>query len=311
MQSNITTELPLVSIAIPAYNHGRYLDEAIHSVLDQDYPRIELIVLDDGSTDNTRDVLARYARRFFWETQENIGQARTLNKAWHMAKGDILAYLSADDILLPHAVSRGVSCLQAHRDAIVAYSDFNLIDTHSRIVRRVRAPDFNFLNMVAELACPPGPGALFRRPADDEFWWNPEFRQMPDYDFWLRMGLRGRFVRIPEALAGFRVHESSATFSRTDSRRAGEPIAILTSFFQRALPPQISALKPRALGNAHLVSAQLHWRAGRFRPGLACLVDGARLYWPNLLTVNMLRLLFNALFNRLGHRLFRVLRPRN
>jgi len=311
MRSNVTTDLPLVSIAIPAYNHARYLGEAIRSVLEQDYPHIELIVLDDGSTDDTREVLARHTGKFFWETQENMGQARTLNKAWRLAKGDILGYLGADDILLPRAVGRCVNCLQTHRNAIVAYCDFNLIDRDSRIVRRVRAPDFDFLDMVAKLACPPGPGAFFRRPADDEFWWNPDFRQMPDYDFWLRMGLRGPFVRIPETLAGFRVHESSATFSRADSRRAGEPIAILTSFFQSALPPHISALRPRALSNAHLVSAQLHWRAGRFRPGLACLVDGARLYWPNLLTANMLRLLFNALFNRLGHRLLRALRPRN
>ena len=73
---------PLVSIVIPAYNHAGYLDEAIGSVLNQDYPRVELLVLNDGSTDGTPAVLEKYGRSFYWETQPNMGQAATLNKGW-------------------------------------------------------------------------------------------------------------------------------------------------------------------------------------------------------------------------------------
>ncbi|MGH8678564.1 MAG: glycosyltransferase family 2 protein, partial [Burkholderiales bacterium] len=72
--------LPLVSLVIPAYNHADYLAQAIESVLGQDYPQIELIVLDDGSTDSTRDVLAKYTGKFHWESHQNMGQANTLNK---------------------------------------------------------------------------------------------------------------------------------------------------------------------------------------------------------------------------------------
>ena len=97
-----------VSIVIPAYNHGRYLAEAIDSVLEQDYSNIELIVLNDGSTDSTGMVLDRYGDKFFWQTQENIGQAKTLNKGWSIAKGDILSYLSADDVLEKDAVSTSI-----------------------------------------------------------------------------------------------------------------------------------------------------------------------------------------------------------
>ena len=78
-----------VSIVIPAYNHARFLGQAIESVLAQTHPQVELIVLDDGSTDGTREVLAKYAGRFHCESQANMGQAATLNKGWAMARAMI------------------------------------------------------------------------------------------------------------------------------------------------------------------------------------------------------------------------------
>ena len=156
---------PLVSIVIPAYNLGRYLGEAIESVLSQEYKNIELIVLDDGSTDNTRSVLDKYAGRIYAETQPNIGQAKTLNKGWRMSKGDILGFISADDALLPGAVTKSVACFAAHAEAVLTYCDFKLIDADSRPIRRVRTPEFNYDEMLVEVICPPGPGAFFRRSA--------------------------------------------------------------------------------------------------------------------------------------------------
>src|SRR5690349_6912099 len=97
-------EQPLVSIVIPSYNHARYLAAAIESVLAQDHPRVELIVIDDGSTDGSAAVLEKYRGRFHWEVQRNQGQAATMNRGWRLSRGEILAYLSADDVLLPQAV---------------------------------------------------------------------------------------------------------------------------------------------------------------------------------------------------------------
>jgi len=82
---------PLVSIITPAYNQASYLDETIQGVLGQDYLRLEYIVLDDSSTDNTREVLEKYAGRIVWETHLNMGEARTVNKGWSMAQGEIMA----------------------------------------------------------------------------------------------------------------------------------------------------------------------------------------------------------------------------
>src|SRR5688572_17065204 len=97
---NAGAAAPLVSIVVPSYNHARYLGEAIDSILAQDYPKIELIVIDDGSTDGSPEILRGYGKRFHWELQTNQGQVATLNRGWMMSRGDIIGYLSADDVLL-------------------------------------------------------------------------------------------------------------------------------------------------------------------------------------------------------------------
>jgi glycosyltransferase involved in cell wall biosynthesis len=306
---------PLVSIVIPAYNHAQYVDEAIRSVLAQDYPHVELIVLDDGSRDDTREVLQHYGNRFYWETHENIGQAATLTKGWSIARGEILGYLSADDRLEPSAVSESVALLKTRPEAAATYCDFNLIDPHSRIVRRVRAPDFHYARMLVTVTCPPGPGAFFRRSAYERAGpWEARLRQMPDYDFWLRLGLEGPLIRIPKVLAGFRVHETSQTYGRVPHERAAEPVLIVTRLFERAgLPPELTKLRDASIASAELVSAQLHLRAGRFADAWRS-VRRAESLWPAAVwSSRSARLLLNAALNRLGHRILwtvKMLRPR-
>ncbi len=301
---------PLVSIVIPAYNHGRYLAEAVNSVLAQDHSPLELIVLDDGSTDDTPAVLARLEGNFIRERHANMGQARTLQKGWAIAKGNILGYLSADDILAPGAVSAAVAALQAAPDAVATYCDYHLLDPQSRPVRQVKAPEYDYRAMFVDVVCPPGPGAFFRRDAYEATGpWNADLRQMPDYDFWLRLGLRGHFVHIEQQLAGFRVHDDSQSFAPTTPKRAAEPVTIIEGLLRTpGLAPDIVANGPQALAHAHLVSAQLHLRAGRWGAAGHSVRAAWSHSWSRVLSTRALRLLGNALFNRLGHRLLWTLR---
>lgn len=302
--------LPLVSIVIPSYNHGGYLKAAIDSVLAQDYPNIELIVIDDGSTDASPAILASYASRFHWEIQANQGQVATLNRAWLMSRGDILGYLSADDLLLPAAVSRAVRCLEQNPDAVLAYCDFNLIDPSSAVVRRVRAPEFDYRDMLTKMICHPGPGAFFRRAAFEKAGtWHTGFRQMLDYEYWLRLGLHGRFVRMPEVLAAYRVHPGSQSFASSAQIRPEEPIKIIEAYFDSPLVPQsLRATRTQALGTAHLHSAHLHFRVGNYRRGLAAMRHGFALNPRYMLSLRPLRVAINILLNRSGHRLLWTLR---
>ena len=294
----------LVSIVIPVYNGEDYISSAIESVLQQDYPNLELIVLDDGSTDGTQIILKRYNDRFYWETHPNMGQANTLNKGWAMARGEILSYLSADDLLTTQAVSRSIHYLNNHPDAVMTYCDFNLIDPDSNIIRRARPPDFDYKDMVVNIDCPPGPGVFFRRHAfESAGGWNSNYRQMPDYEYWLRLGLFGKFVHIPEVLASFRIHDESQSFAKGDSQKSDEPIRIISEYFskQSDIPVSILDNQSEAFANAHLVSFQLHWRSGRYRDGILKVIKAINIYPGVVFRKKTIKLIRNALFNRLGH----------
>jgi glycosyltransferase involved in cell wall biosynthesis len=295
---------PLVSIVVPAYNHAAYLREALDSILDQDYPHLELIAIDDGSTDETRRILETYTGRFHWESQANQGQVATLNRGWTMSRGDVLGYLSADDILLPGAVTSAVRCLDKNPDAVLTYCDFNQIDPHSAVVRRVVTPDFDYRAMAVEFICPPGPGAFFRRWAFARAGlWDTQLKQMLDYDYWLRLGLYGHFVRIPAVLAAYRVHPGSQTFASSHQIRPQEPVTIVQRYFDRNdVPGGIRKLRNQALSNAHLQSASLYFGTGSAGRGISALGRAFRLWPSNLFTPRTLKLFFNVIFYRIGHR---------
>lgn len=304
--SDTTLRQPLVSIIIPAYNHANYLDEAIQSVLKQDYPNIELIVLDDGSTDNTREILGKYGDAFQWESHKNMGQANTLNKGWQMSKGEVLSYLSADDALLPHAVSTSLKHL--HDNIVLTYCDFNLIDPASKTIRRVFAPEFNYVDLFRKCICHPGPGVFMTRKAFEKAGlWNSSFRQMPDYDYWLRLGLVGNFKRIPEVLAAFRVHDESQTHAKADERKADESVNIIQGFIKnQKLAAWLEAYANEALSNAHLISAQLHIRANRYMRGIENLKKAFSLYPRLFFSLRTYRVIWNCFFNHLLHKLARI-----
>lgn len=306
----MNNDLPLVSIVIPAYNYADYLDEAIQSVLDQDYSNIELIVLDDGSTDNTRDVLENYRGRFHWETHPNMGHASTLNKGWQMSKGQILAYLNADDVLLPHAVNTSVEHLMANPDVVLVYCDFNLIDPNSAVIRRVKAPEFNYRDMVVKLICPPGPGAFFLRSAfESAGLWDNSLRMILDYEYWLRLGLEGQFLRIPEVLALLRIHNRAKTFANADESMAEECVRVISAYYRlQRIPTDVRESREEALSTAHIVTARFHFRSGRYRATIENLRKAWYLHPRNFLSVRTWRLAVNALFSRIGHKIWWTVR---
>lgn len=296
---------PLVSVVIAAFNHGEYLPQAIDSVLAQDYPLVEMILVDDGSTDDTPAVLERYKDSARIIRQPNAGQSCALNRGWAEARGDILAYLGSDDVLECTAVSRAVALLQQSPGVALTYCDYLLIDPASHPIRRMSNGDYDRRSLIADLVCYPGPGAFFRRSGYAQAGpWNETLRQIPDFEFYLRLSHSGDFVRIPEVLARYRVHEGSQSFAQVGIERAEEPANVMRAYFA-SLPAGAAeaAWRAEALANAHLLSARLHLRAGRFPEGGGHLQQALRLYPPMLLRLRTHRLIASALPNRGVHKL--------
>lgn len=260
--------LPLVSIITPAYNRASYLDETIQSVLDQDYPHIEYIVLDDGSTDNTKKVLKKYTARIILKTHSNMGETRTVNKGWRMSHGGIVSVVNSDDPLLPGAVRAAVEFMESHPDILVTYTDWEKIGQNSEVLEHVRVPEYDYLYMLRRHHCIVGPGAFIRRKAFELTGMrDPEFRYVADFEYWLRLGLYGPFARIPETLATFRVHPVSASVSQLGAVMASEHIRMIQKFYLLPdLRPEIRKVRSEAFSSAHYVAAEMSGPARK----LAC-----------------------------------------
>lgn len=291
----------LVSIVVPAYNHSRFLRQAIESVLEQTHPAVELIVLDDGSSDDTASILESYGRRFYWESHSNMGQAATLNKGWAMAKGSLVGYLSADDYLHPNALARAVAALEASPEAVLVYPDFDQVDEQGRRLRTVVTQEYDYMDLLVRGMCPPGPGAVLRKAAlQAAGGWDPAFRRVPDYECWLRLGLVGPFRRVPAVLGAYRVHGQAQSFSAVSEDRADEQYQAVAKLLARnGLPAPLRAVERPALANALLYAARLHLMSGRTGGALRRLVRALRTYWGAALWLRTYRLLLSGAIWRL------------
>jgi glycosyltransferase involved in cell wall biosynthesis len=252
---------PLVSIVTPTYNQAGYLVETIQSVLAQDYPNIEYLVIDDGSTDETPQVLRRLDGQVKWERHANMGQSSTLNKGWARARGKYLGYLSSDDRLLPGAISTLVEAFESHPEVVVVYGDFDLIDKRGEFVTKLVTPDFDHAQLVEELNCQPGVGALFRRVVFEQLGgWNPDLRKIPDFEFWLRAARLGPFLRVPRTVGEYRVHEESTAIRPLPYERSMEIVETMRAYWRGDTG---SAPARRSIGRAHFVAAKNHAQSGR------------------------------------------------
>jgi glycosyltransferase involved in cell wall biosynthesis len=204
-------EPPLISIVTPSYNMARYLPEAIESVLAQDYPRIEYIVADGGSTDGTLDILERYRDRIRYFSGKDKGPSDAAHRGFLQANGEIFAWLNADDTYLPGAVRTGVEYLVAHPEIDVVYGEGYWIDENGAVIRRY--PTLAFDPKALERTCFICQPASFLRAASyRRCCLDPDVNQPFDYDLWIRMAKQDfRFAAIPQYLANSRMHQGAKT----------------------------------------------------------------------------------------------------
>ncbi|MGA1997178.1 MAG: glycosyltransferase family 2 protein, partial [Bryobacteraceae bacterium] len=181
---------PLVTIVTPSLNQGEFIRATIESVLAQDYPRIEYLIMDGGSTDQTASVAAEYSTRLTWISETDRGQSHAINKGFLRARGDIVAWLNSDDLLLPGAVAAAVAQFQQAGPAGAVYGEGYLMDRSGLSRRRFPATErFNLWKLTYLSDYILQPAAFFRRPALEEVGWLDEsLHYAMDWDLLIRLG---------------------------------------------------------------------------------------------------------------------------
>jgi glycosyltransferase involved in cell wall biosynthesis len=234
------------SVIIPCFRQGRYLSEAVDSALDQTYPRVQVVVVNDGSDDDTDSIARTYGDRITYVFQKNSGLPAARNAGIRVATGDYLLFLDADDRLRPEAVSALVAEAAPDRLVVGRYEYFD--DTGTRSTPRL---DPLMIDLPAEAALLVGnigapfaflsPSAVVRSAGR----FAPRFRGCEDWDMWLRLQAAGLDVRRVEAIVGdYRLHPNSMTH-----RRGGEMSEMTAHLLRRSLAgPVVASVGGRTVG---------------------------------------------------------------
>jgi glycosyltransferase involved in cell wall biosynthesis len=206
---------PLVSIVTPSLNSGRFLEETIQSVLSQDYPSIEYIVVDGGSTDNTIAILKRYQGRLQFDSKPDNGAADAINDGFRRTRGNILAWLSADDTYLRGAVRTAVERLVCSQEAAAVYGEAYWTDEEGKCLGRypTKRPYTPAMFMHDCGICQPA--CFMRREAMEAVGLlDSTLRSAFDYDLWIRLSKQFPLVATSECLATSRMHRQNISLGQ-------------------------------------------------------------------------------------------------
>jgi alpha-1,3-rhamnosyltransferase len=211
-----------VSVIVPSYNHAQFIEATLRSIFKQSLPPAQLVVIDDGSSDDSPVVIERVLNDCPFPCElvarDNRGLPATLNEGFARTGGDYFAYLGSDDLWLPDFLQARVNLLNARPDAVLAYGHAFFIDDENRIcdctAGWARYADGDVREMLLQTTAPMSPTVLYRRRALEHQRWNEE-SELEDYDLYLRLCAAGPFTFDPQVLSAWRRHSSNVSWDQT------------------------------------------------------------------------------------------------
>lgn len=229
----------LISVVLPVYNGEKYIAEAIDSILKQTYTNFELIIIDDGSTDNSLELIEKYKKqdsRIIIISRENRGLIATLNQGIEKAKGKYIARMDQDDISLPSRFEEQVNIMINDIKVVVCGSWINIfgVNKKDKIVKYYEKDKQIKANLLLS-CCFAHPSVMIRKNLmiDNNIWYNNDFENAEDYHLWTQLAKVGEFYNIPKVLLNYRFLETSIT--RVADKNESQRKRIYTKIFTEAL----------------------------------------------------------------------------
>jgi len=251
------SKYPLVSVVTPSFNQARYLDATIQSVLSQDYVRIEYIVMDGASQDDSIEIIKKYENRLaYWVSEKDSGQADAINKGLAHANGDILAWLNSDDYYLSGAVSAAVKVFEEDPDVIMVYGDMLAVDELGKTINVLKYKQLSLEDLLC-FQIIGQPAVFFRRAAFEKAGGlDTTFHFLLDHHLWIRIAQHGKILHVPQTWAAARYHAEAK--NRAKAAQFGrEAFRILDwAKSQAGLAEVVASVERRARASAHRVDAR-------------------------------------------------------
>ncbi len=212
------TELPLVSVVTPSFNQARFLEATIQSVLSQNYPRLEYIIVDGGSQDGSVEIIKHHENKLtWWVSESDKGQTDALNKGFAHATGDIFAWLNSDDTYEPDTLRKAAQLMQENPQIGLIYGGANYINEAGRMIGRFPAAQTDYGRLRQGYVHIPQQASFFRGalwrtlgPLDRSYYF------AMDYDLWLRIAAKAQVKYIPQTWANFRLHSAGKTIAEDE-----------------------------------------------------------------------------------------------
>jgi len=200
----------LVTIVTPSFNQAEFLEETILSVLRQDYPNIEYIIIDGGSSDNSVEIIKKYENRLaYWISESDNGQTDAIIKGFSKAKGQYITWLCSDDILEPSTISLSVAFLQRYSEAVLTFGNRVRIDSKGNITAVSRKGSFYKWCLKLGLTLPQETVLIRRSDYDKSDGLDASLNMAMDFDLWCKLLKLGPFIHIPAYLGRFRTHSAN------------------------------------------------------------------------------------------------------
>jgi GT2 family glycosyltransferase len=291
--------MTLVSIITPSYNQSTYLEQTMLSVLEQDYPHVEYLVVDGGSNDGSVEIIKKHADRLaFWVSEKDAGQADAINHGLAHARGEIVAWLNSDDYYLPGTIGAAVRTFNENPEAVMVYGNMFAVDEQGQGINRL-----NYRQLTLEdLLCFQiigQPAVFMRRSAlERSGGLAPEFHCLLDHHLWIRLMQQGGMVHVPETWAAARYHPAAKNRARA-VEFGMEAFRILEwAEHEPSLAPSMARVARRARASAHRLNARYLLDGNLPSAALAAWMRALLIHPPTALA--RLNLLVSGVLNLIG-----------